>query len=444
MSSFRVRFAPSPTGNLHLGSAHTALFNYLLAKKKKGAFFLRIEDTDKVRSNRVFVKNILESLSWLGIHFDQGPFFQSKRLKIYQRCLGVLAKKGLAYQKEEAWWFKVGEAKEGGEENVRFLDLIRGKISFPLKEIKDFVLFKKDKNPTFLFAGAIDDLEMKINCVVRGEDHISNTPRQILLYRALGVKLPSFAHLPLILAPERTKLSKRTGAMAVLDYQKDGYLPEALLNFLALLGFHPEGGNQKEVFSLKKLVSTFDIKKVQKSASVFDLDKLNYLNAYYIRQLSSRQYLNRLGEWLKKKSGPQKNVLRKPLFAPAALSVQDRLTFFSEFWSLAHFYFEKPNTLRAQKLVFKKSDPKLTLLGLITALGLLKGTGAALWKSPALLARLLEKAVKKANLSPGDVFWPVRYALSGEEGSPPPQVLLSVFGKKESLERIQKAIDLLE
>ncbi|MBI2263036.1 glutamate--tRNA ligase [Candidatus Berkelbacteria bacterium] len=441
MSFFRVRFAPSPTGNLHLGAARTALFNYLSAKKRKGKLILRIEDTDKARSNKVFVKNILESLSWLGLSWNEGPFFQSKRLKIYQRYLRVLVKKGLAYQREGAWWFKVGEVKEG---EVRFLDLIRREISFPLEEIKDFVLFKKDKNPTFLFAGAIDDLEMKISCVVRGEDHISNTPRQILLYRALGAKLPSFAHLPLILAPEKTKLSKRTGAIGVLDYRKTGYLPEALLNFLALLGFHPEEESQKEVFSLKKLVSTFDIKKVQKSASIFDINKLNYLNAYYIRQLPSRQYLSQLGEWLKRWGGSEKNVLRKPFFSQAALSVQDRLTFWGEFGQLAHFYLERPKIQNVQKLVFKKSDQKLTLRGLIAALDLLQETGAALWKSPALLARLLKKAVKEANLSPGDVFWPVRYALSGEEASPPPQVLLSVLGKKESLIRIKKSIDLLE
>jgi len=234
----RVRIAPSPTGPLHIGTARTALFNYLFAKKHGGKFILRIEDTDLERSDQKYEKDILESLKWLGLDWDE-LYKQSERIKIYEKYLKKLLDSGQAYY-DEIIWFKNPNKK------VVFNDLIRGKIEFDSALFGDFSLAKDLKKPLYNFAVVIDDWEMKISQVIRGEDHIPNTPKQILIYEALNLPIPQFAHLPLILGPDKTKLSKRHGAVSISDYREQGYLPEALINFMVMLGWNP--GNDRELF----------------------------------------------------------------------------------------------------------------------------------------------------------------------------------------------------
>ncbi|MBU0581394.1 MAG: glutamate--tRNA ligase, partial [Candidatus Margulisbacteria bacterium] len=307
----RVRFAPSPTGNLHIGSVRTALFNWLFAQHHKkygdgGEFILRIEDTDKERSSKEFEKDILDGLSWLGLDWDEGPekvkslkskvtnqksnvnanelttydlrpttsYYQSQRSDVYKKYVDQLLKEGKAYKDKEspAIYFLV--PKDG---ETTLLDAIKGPITFQNSEIKDQVLLKSDGSVTYNFAVVIDDATMGITHVIRGEDHISNTPKQILMYQALGFDLPVFAHLPMILGPDRSKLSKRHGATSVNEYRKMGFLPEAINNYLALLGWTPADG--KELMGTEELIKKFSLERVSKSNSIFDVDKLKWMNA---------------------------------------------------------------------------------------------------------------------------------------------------------------------
>ncbi|HHE76843.1 MAG TPA: glutamate--tRNA ligase, partial [Candidatus Parcubacteria bacterium] len=346
----RVRFAPSPTGYLHIGSARTALFNFLFARKNKGKFILRIEDTDRERSKQEFELDIIENLKWLGIEWDEGPalaspyretrespifnfqsskerkytgnygpYRQSERRDAYKKYLEKLLKEGKAYycfcSKEELEAKKQDQisrglpprydgkcsnlSREEVEKNLRegkdfvirfkipekkilFNDLIRGKIEFDASLFGDIVIAKNLETPLYNFASVVDDFEMKITHIIRGEDHLSNTPKQILLQEALGFPSSAYAHLPLILGQDKTKLSKRHGAMAVGEYKRKGYLPEAIINFLALLGWNPD--TEREIYPLPSLIKDFSIKKIQKSGAIFNLEKLDYLNGFYIRQ----------------------------------------------------------------------------------------------------------------------------------------------------------------
>ena len=333
----RVRIAPSPTGWLHFGLARTALFNYLFAKKNNGKFILRIEDTDIKRSEKKYEKDIIESLKWLGLNWDEGPdletsplkvkafsgevskYRQSERTEIYQKYI-----KKLLDSKQAFWCFHSKEELEaeknermsrgkapihkcrqerglppisGGsprssgiirfrcpEKKLTFTDLIRGKLEFDTGLLGDISIARDEKTPLYNLSSVIDDYEMKISHVIRGEDHISNTPKQILLQKALGFsRLPKYGHLPLILGPDRTKLSKRHGAVSISQYKKQGYLPETLLNFMALLGWNP--GTKKEIFSLDELIKEFSLERVQKGGAVFNLSRLDWLNGYYIRKM---------------------------------------------------------------------------------------------------------------------------------------------------------------
>ncbi|CDF58917.1 glutamate--tRNA ligase [Thermobrachium celere] len=323
----RVRFAPSPTGHLHIGGARTALFNYLYAKKTGGKFLLRIEDTDLNRSTEESEKVIIEGLKWLGIHWDEGievggehgPYRSTERVHIYNPYVQRLLDEGKAYlcycseeelEKEREEALKRGEMprysgkcrnltkedrerleKEGRKPVVRFRvpenelivvdDLVRGRVEFNSNDIGDFIIVKSDGIPVYNFAVTIDDYLMKITTVIRGEEHLSNTPRQILIYKALGFDIPKFAHVSLILGKDRTKMSKRHGSTWVEQYRDAGYLPEAIINFLALLGWSPEG--EEEIFSMEELEKMFDINRVSKNPAVFDIDKLNHINGIYIR-----------------------------------------------------------------------------------------------------------------------------------------------------------------
>ena len=329
IKNIRTRLAPSPTGFLHIGTARTALINYLVAKQNGGYFVLRIEDTDLQRSESRFEDDIVAGLKWLGIHWDEGievggdfaPYRQSERLETYKKYIKELLKQGRVYhcfcseeeleekrqkmlaEKKPAIYSgkcallgaeEVQERINNGERSVlrfrvpskvvKFDDLVKGKIEFDTSLLGDITIAKDENTPLYNFAVVVDDHEMNINFVIRGEDHISNTPKQILIQEALGFSVPAYAHLPLVLGPDKRKMSKRDGATSLIEYKKDGYLPEAVVNFLVLLGWNP--GDDREVFSLDELIKEFDIKKFQRSGAIFNIKKLDWFNAYYIKQKS--------------------------------------------------------------------------------------------------------------------------------------------------------------
>ena len=283
----RVRFAPSPTGSLHIGGAHTALFNWLYARRNGGSFILRIEDTDMERSTKEYEQSILDGMRWMGLDWDEGPdkggdfgpYRQSERMDLYKKYAQQLLDEGKAYEKDGALFFKVVPGKE-----LRFRDEVYGNLDFKSENasvnqdgtIKDIVIMKRDGMPTYNYAVVIDDYTMGINMVIRGEDHIINTPKQLLIYDALGFEAPGFAHLPMILGKDKKKLSKRQGATSVFEYNDMGYLPDGVFNFLALLGWSPKNG--QEIFSREEAVEMFDISAVTRKAAVLDMDKLNHIN----------------------------------------------------------------------------------------------------------------------------------------------------------------------
>ena len=280
MSQVKVRFAPSPTGIPHIGNTRTALFNYLFARANKGEFILRIEDTDKKRIVKGAEKAILEILSWLGLEYDGGVVRQSERLDLYKKYVQELLDKKIAHKKDGAIWIKVPQDKK-----FEWVDEVgQKKISFAGKDVDEFVILKSDGYPTYHLANIVDDHLMEITHVIRGEEWISSTPKHLYLYQSLGWQPPKFAHLPVILGPDRSKLSKRHGAKSVLDYRDEGYLQESLLNFMALLGWNP-GGN-KEQFSIEELINLFDIKDVNTANPIFDIKKLEWLNGVWIRSIT--------------------------------------------------------------------------------------------------------------------------------------------------------------
>lgn len=447
----RTRYAPSPTGRLHIGGVRSALFSYLFAKHFGGEFVLRIEDTDRTRSTKEFEADILESLNWLGLNWDEGvvnieknsgkgkfgPYRQTERLSIYNKFIKKLEKEGNAYARNGAIWFRVPAVRrENADDRIRFYDLIRGEISVPTDTIEDFVIVKSDGTPLFALTNVIDDHEMKISHVIRGDDHISNTPKQILIAEALGLVAPKYAHLPLVVNPDRTKMSKRSGSTSACEYRSDGYLPEAVINFLAFLGWSP--GDNREIFSLSELVAEFSLDRVGKSPSAFNVDRLDYLNAYYIRNAN----LDRLAELILADFWDYQVLGKRPedmeYFKSVVGLVRERMVKLTDFSALARYFFKSPK-FGAQLLVYKKSDKKRALKGLELVINRLESASTNTWDSIEALHDMLAFVAKNNGLDNGDVFWPTRVALSGLEASPSPAELLFVFGRLESLERLQSA-----
>ncbi len=389
-----VRIAPSPTGNLHIGTARTALFNYLFAKKNGGKFLLRVEDTDKERSKKEYEDNILEGLSWLGIAYDGDMIRQSERTEVYVSYLKKLIDNGAAYISQEI----EGESREvirfkNPNKIVKFTDIIRGDIEFDTTDLKDFVIAKNLEEPLYHLAVVVDDAESNITHVIRGEDHISNTPRQILIQEALGFKRPQYAHIPLILAPDRSKLSKRHGATSINDYKEKGYLPEAFVNYLALLGWNP--GTDQEIFTLEELIKEFDLNKIQKGGAIFDEKKLDWVNKEHIKRLPPEV----------QKAMRIKEVEDLP-------------------------YIKVAPEPKLDSLVWKDTSKEDTIK-------YLEKVKELVGNEDAIMAYASE-------IGKGPVLWPLRYALSGEERSPDPFILMEVLGKDESVRRIEKAIELLK
>lgn len=460
MSQIRVRIAPSPTGKLHIGTARTALFNYLFAKKNKGKFILRFEDTDTSRSTQDSEKEISRGFRWLGLNWDEGPYRQMERLDLYQKKAKELEEQKLAYRKDSALWLDVKkvidkykipgekvkvfskdqkekeEPKEGYLVTLPEKDLILEKIS---ATVEDFVIIRQNGIPTYHFAVVVDDEDMKINPIIRGQDHFSNTPKHYLLQKALGYKTPLYAHIPLTLTPEKKKLSKRFGAVSIADYREQGYLKEALINFIVLLGWHPGEGSEQEIFSLKELEQKFSIEHMGKSAAIFDTKRLNSLNGHYIRQKSAKELLGIIRSEEKLNKGLEKvddNFLEKIIEIEKTRI--EKLADLKEF----DFYFKEPK-YNSKILIFKKSNEEKTKKGLQGFLDILNEQKS--WsKKIEDFDKLLKKVMETKSLSFGDVFWPVRVVLSGAEKSPSPAELLWVFGKDKSIERIKKALNMLE
>jgi len=428
-----VRFPPSPTGLFHVGSARTALFNFLFARKNGGKFLLRIEDTDKERSKPEFEKNIFDSLSWLGLSFDGEILKSSERTEIYKEKMRELIKKGLAYVSEE----KEGANREvvrfrnpGGK--IKFQDLIRGEVEMNISELGDFIIARNINEPLYHLAVVVDDFESKITHIIRGEDHISNTPRQILLLEALGGKRPIYAHLPLVLAPDKSKLSKRKhGESVSLDfYRQCGYLPETMNNFLALLGWNP--GDERELFSLKDLIKEFSLEKVQKSGAIFDIKKLDWMNGEYIRGKSKEELVELAKPFLKNFQIPTSNIS-----FPAILTLeQPRLKKLSELPEKIDFFFKIPEYSK-NLLSWKDMNDSEIKSSLEISKNILKTADENNFTKENLEKIFLPKAEEMGDR--GRLLWPLRVALSGKKISPPPFDILEILGKEESLNRIEMA-----
>ncbi len=484
----RVRIAPSPTGKFHLGTARTALFNYLFAKKQEGKFIVRIEDTDQARSQVQFTTDILDGLNWLGLQWDEGPdlngktvgkfgpYLQSQRLGLYQQYVDQLLEQGKAYkcfctpvelEAERNAQQKANQppkysgkcrklAKEQIAKNeaanlpfaVRFVvepqtvtvtDLIRGTVEFDAALIGDFPIVRADGMPLFIFTNVIDDNTMEISHVLRGEDHLANTAKQLLLCKGIGFLTPEFGHLPLIFNADRTKMSKRKNPVSITDdYRAKGYLPEALVNFLALLGW--ASGTDREIYTLSELVKEFELERVGKSAAIFDPEKLLWMNGYYIRSLQLGDLATRCKEFIKDKEILKKIEADPEFYLQVISQVQDRLKLLGEVEELIEFFYKEP-VYDASLLIARKSDAEQTEKALELALTEIK----KLKKMTLDETEATLRGVAKVNgLTAGELLWAVRVALTGKEASPGVFELLEVFGKDEAVKRIEVALKKLK
>lgn len=479
MEEIRVRFAPSPTGPLHIGGARSALFNYLFAKAQGGKMVLRIEDTDLERSSRQSEINILESLQWLGISWDEGPdkggpygpYRQTERLSIYQEFAQQLLAAGKAYycfcseeelEAQRLEFQAKGElprykgtcahlsAEEVAERRARGLkpvvrfrvpeneeilvdDLVRGKVTFDSNGVGDFVILKSDGIPTYNFAVVVDDHLMKISHVIRAEEHLSNTPRQILLYQALRWELPKFAHISLILGEDRSKMSKRHGATSVVQYRELGYLPEAIINFLALLGWSLEG--EEEILTMERLIKEFSLERVAKNPAVFDMDKLRWLNGVYIREENPKRLTALLmphlikGGYLKPEPGPEE--LEWASLVTAAL--QDRLSVLSDISEHMAILAGEEIALEneeAGRILREDTFPRVITAFLTKASELSR-------LEPDNVKALLKSLAKELKLGGKQVYMPIRIALTGQMHGPELYYIIPILG----LDLIRKRIE---
>ena len=428
----RVRFAPSPTGNLHIGGARTAIFNWLYARAKGGKFILRIEDTDQVRSKKEFLDEILLSLKWLGFNWDE-LYHQSERFDIYRQHAQRLLKEGKAYIEkneagQEAVIYKVTP------QTVEVNDLIRGKIEFDAESIKDQVLIKSDGTPTYNFACVVDDATMDITHVIRGDDHISNTPKQVLLYQALGLKIPEFAHLPLILGAEGGRLSKRTGATAISEYRSMGYLSEALTNYLLLLSWSP--GGDREIIGLEEAVKLFDVKDVKKTAATFDMDKLNWLNNQYLKSADSQELLVALLPGLIEKGYIKPDNFDRNYLVSLVKLFQGRLTTLNDFADWADFFLcDQINMDPAAEKKHLAQDLSREFGMFIERLDLLAQFDVASIES------CFRQLVEELGIESKALIHPVRVALTGKTIGPGLFEVIYYLGRERANTRLRKAVE---
>ncbi len=470
----RTRIAPSPTGYMHIATLWIGLYNYFFAKKNHGKFILRVEDTDRERLVAGSVEDILDNFAWAGIGFDEGPtkngpekgkygpYTQSERLSLYRKYVDDLLSQDKAYwcecsedqlhamrEKQKTRRDKIGydgscrekelasglvvRLKVPKEGTTTFQDMIRGDIGVRNSEIDDQVLLKSDGFPTYHLAVVVDDHLMKISHVIRGEEWIASTPKHILLYNALGWDVPMHAHLPLLLDSDHQKLSKRKGDVAVRDYRQKGYVPEAMVNFLALQGWNPSG--DREMYTMAELIAAFDISKLNKSGSVVNLAKLDWLNGCYIRQKSDKELGALLVPYL-----PKTNT---GMAEKIAHLVRERLVVLSDATSASSFIFTLPD-YGAQTLVGKKSGVHAVRTVLQELHEYFTTLDSSLFKSPETLKQSIFMWIKKKKYSNGDVLWPLRVAVSGLTQSPPPFDIAWALGKDETVRRINLAMKKLQ
>ncbi len=437
-----TRFPPSPTGYLHIGRARTALFNYLFARQNKGTMVFRIEDTDKERSKKEYEENIIDCLAWLGITYDSGPFRQSERNDIYKTYIQKLIDNGHAYiSKEEP---VEGEPTKRAEvirfknpnKKITFTDLIRGDIEFDTTDLGDFVIARSTDEPLYHLTVVIDDHEMGITHVIRGEDGISNTPRQILIQEGIGAKRPLYAHVPLILAPDKSKLSGRHGAIAVTDYREKGYLPEAIINFLALLGWNP--GTEQEIFSIEELIAAFDIGKINKSGAVFNIEKLNWFNKEYLKKMSDEAFTAAAKPFL-----PEWMDTSHPTYIRSLPILREKISAFGEIKDLftpeGELSFMQNIAVYPKELLLWKKNPDATVshAHLTEVKKLLSSVSENDFTAEHIKAAIWAYAEEKGK---GDVLWPLRVAITGKERSPDPFISGAIIGKNETLARIDSAL----
>lgn len=460
MSDLRVRFAPSPTGYLHVGGARTALFNYLLAKQQSGKYVLRIEDTDVARSTQESVDAILDAMEWLGLSCDEGPFYQSERFDLYKEKVAQLVTAGKAYRcyctAEELDAKRESAMKEGrkpkydgtcrnrsdqpdapyvirfrlpeDQEETTFVDRIKGAITVRHEELDDLIIQRTDGTPTYNFVVVIDDAEMGMTLVIRGDDHVNNTPRQVLLYKALGYPVPEFAHVPMILGSDKKRLSKRHGATSVMVYKEQGYLPEALVNYLVRLGW---SFGDEEIFSMDDLIEKFSLESVGRAAGVFNPEKLLWLNSHYIKTGDPVRLAELLTPFLQQKGI---DPTGGPNLIAAVKSLQERAATLIEMADGAAFYYlgQISYDEKAQAK-FLKPDQK----------GLFAVILDELEKCSEFTEEQLETAfaqiMKLTELKFGKVAQPLRVALTGGTASPSIYEVLVVLGKERSLQRIRQA-----
>ncbi|AJE03140.1 glutamate--tRNA ligase [Geobacter pickeringii] len=461
MSTVRLRFAPSPTGYLHVGGARTALFNWLLARKQGGTFVLRIEDTDVARSTQESVDAILQGMEWLGLDWDEGPFYQSERFPVYKEFVEKLLAEGKAYkcyctpeELEERRELAMREGRkpkyDGTCRNrtgelpdrpytVRFKapyegvtafdDLIKGRIAFNNEELDDLIIQRSDGTPTYNFVVVIDDATMGITTVIRGDDHVNNTPRQILLYEALGYPVPRFAHVPMILGADKTRLSKRHGATSVMAYRDMGFLPEAMVNYLVRLGW---SHGDEEIFSRDDLIEKFSIEAVGKSAGVFNPDKLLWLNHHYIKESAPERLAELLVPFLKERGVDPAAGPRLPLVVK---TLQERSRTMVEMADGAIFYYKGDFAYEEQaaaKHFVPDAAPLLAALaGKLEALADFSQTG---------IEALFKEFIAYKGIKLGQVGPAVRVALCGGTASPGIYEVVEALGREETVARLRRAV----
>lgn len=475
-----MRFAPSPTGPLHIGGARSALFNYLFARHYGGEMLLRIEDTDTDRSLREYEEEIIDSLRWLGLEWeegvgaegDTGPYRQSERLSIYEEYTQMLLEKGDAYycfcseeklEEERRVLMAKGETprylgacrdmsaeeqsaciEKGIKPTIRFRvpphkvfvvdDLVRGQVSFASDDMGDFIIVKSDGLPTYNFAVVIDDVLMEVTHVIRAEEHLSNTPRQLMIYDALGLKRPEFAHISLIMGSDRQKMSKRHGATSLMQYKKMGYLPEALFNFLSLLGWSPEG--EEQVLDRDQIEEAFTLERVAKSPAVFDLDKLNWMNGIYMRRLDVDDLADRVRPYLISSSyREQVEALLPEHYRLLVAILQDRLVCLSDIVKEAAVLFEAVDYSPQALQVLGGESTRLVLEAFRGSL--------PISLEPQAIKKQLKSIIKEHGLKPKDVFMPLRCALSGQTHGPELPGLIVIWGREQTLARIENTLKTL-
>lgn len=457
----RTRFAPSPTGYLHIGGARTALFSWLFARRHGGGFILRIEDTDRERSTQAAVQVILDGMRWLGLEWDEGPFYQTQRFDRYREAVQKLLDTGHAYRcycttqeldamraeqrargekpKYDGRCRERTEPREGVEPVIRFRmplegvtvvdDRVRGRVEFDNRELDDLVIARSDGTPTYNLTVVVDDVDMAVTHVIRGDDHLNNTPKQINIYKALGEKLPSFSHMPMILGPDGAKLSKRHGAASVMEYRERGYLPEAVVNYLVRLGW--SHGDQ-EIFSREEMIRLFDIADINHSASTLNPGKLEWLNQHYIMERPAESLVDEFAwhlEQLGVEPGPDRRYL-----ARIVASQQPRAKTLREMAESSRFFFAAPreyDAKAARKNLTAESAP---------VLGRVADDLAALetWDAESIHALVAGRA-EGEGLKLGKVAQPIRVAVSGGGVSPPIDQTLAILGREQTLDRLGKA-----